>query len=425
MAKIKIKFTDFEYGSSPKGNFLYAFLKKRYDIELSENPDFLIYSIWGKEHCQYDCVKIFYTGEPITPNFNECDYAIGFDDIIFDDRYMRLPLFAMQITREIQNREKFREMVLKDKRFCNFVYNNETVGRGAFLRKEFCQKLMGYKEIDCPGSVFHNMESEILSSRFHRMWYQSKMDFIKQYKFTIAFENSLVNGYTTEKLIQPLMVGSIPIYFGNAQVAKDFNTKSFINAADYGNNFEAVMERVMEIDADDRKAMDMILCPPMINDYWFDWEKRLEEFWDHILKKGVVPFEKPGTENTSDNTGEGEPCNLKIYGTAIWEELKKYEKIYIYGDGLFGRRMADIFTKKRSFESVNGFIVTDEKRMGEVLLGKPVFSIKNVPVEEKTLILVAIREEAQQKLIMELHKMGWNNLISVNPFLFKVLQSMF
>lgn len=423
MAAMKIKFTDFEYGSGPKGNFLYGFLKKRYDVELSENPDFLIYSIWGKEHCKYNCVKIFYTGEPVTPNFNECDYAIGFDDIIFDDRYMRLPLFAMQITREIQNREKFRETVLKDKRFCNFVYNNETVGRGALLRKEFCKKLMEYKEIDCPGSVLHNMESEILSSRFHRMWYQSKIDFIKKYKFTIAFENSFVDGYTTEKLIQPLMAGSIPIYFGNQKVAKDFNTKSFINAADYGNDFMAVMERVREIDSDDRKAMDMILCAPMINDYWFDWEKRLEAFFDHILKKGVVSFEKPGMENTSDRTGEGETWNFRIYGSAVLEELKKYEKKYIYGDGLFGRRMADILTKKGVFKNINGFIVTDDKRMGETLMGKPVFSIKSVPVEEKALILVAIREEAQQELIMELRKMGWKNLISVNPFLFKVLQS--
>ena len=59
------------------------------------------------------------------------------------------------------------------------------------------------------------------------------MDFIKDYKFVISFENSSYPGYTTQKLIEPMLVNSSPIYWGNKSVGKDFNTKSFINVFYY------------------------------------------------------------------------------------------------------------------------------------------------------------------------------------------------
>lgn len=39
--------------------------------------------------------------------------------------------------------------------------------------------------------------------------------FVGQYKFTLAFENAVCDDYITEKLWRPLIVGSIPIYYGS------------------------------------------------------------------------------------------------------------------------------------------------------------------------------------------------------------------
>jgi len=77
-----------------------------------------------------------------------------------------------------------------------------------------------------------------------------KIAFLRNYKFTIAFENSSHPGYTTEKILHPFVANSIPIYWGNPLVAKDFNPKSFINCHDYI-NFEEVIEKIIEIDTDD------------------------------------------------------------------------------------------------------------------------------------------------------------------------------
>ena len=38
---------------------------------------------------------------------------------------------------------------------------------------------------------------------------------------TIAFENSSFPGYTTEKIFEPMLEGSIPIYWGNPRVDED------------------------------------------------------------------------------------------------------------------------------------------------------------------------------------------------------------
>jgi len=88
------------------------------------------------------------------------------------------------------------------------------------------------------------------ASRVSSNWVKTKLDFIKDYKFTIAFENEIKNGWVTEKLTHPLLTNSIPIYVGTEKVARDFNTKCFINYADF-KNMEEFMAHIIRVDKDD------------------------------------------------------------------------------------------------------------------------------------------------------------------------------
>lgn len=114
-------------------------------------------------------------------------------------------------------------------------------------------------------------------------WVQGKMDFISNYKFTIAFENNIFRGYTTEKLYQPFQVNSIPIYSGNPDVLEDYNPKAFINVADY-KNFDEVIEKVIELDNNDELYMQMLREPVYCRE--IDYDKKLEEFLYHVVKQG-------------------------------------------------------------------------------------------------------------------------------------------
>ena len=51
-------------------------------------------------------------------------------------------------------------------------------------------------------------------------WRPSKLDIIRRYPFTIAFENSIALDYVTEKFYDPLVAGSVPIYLGARNVAE-------------------------------------------------------------------------------------------------------------------------------------------------------------------------------------------------------------
>jgi len=50
--------------------------------------------------------------------------------------------------------------------------------------------------------------------------HDTKLATIRQYRFTLAFENSMTPDYVTEKFFQPLLVGSVPIYRGAPNVAE-------------------------------------------------------------------------------------------------------------------------------------------------------------------------------------------------------------
>lgn len=264
MKNIKIWFSDFYSGFDPKDNPFFNLLSNRFSLELdSANPQYLVYSCYGTEFLQYNCVKIFYTGENLRPDFNLCDFAIGFDYLEFEDRYLRFPNFALfqeQFDQLILYKEKQLTDVKQKKYFCNFIYSNSFADPS---RDRFFHLLSEYKKVDSPGSHLKNMSFPV-GDRYSNSWMFSKIDFQSKCKFSIAFENSFAPGYTTEKILHSFIAETIPIYWGNPVVVKDFNPKSFINCHEF-QSFEAVVEKVKEIDQNDEIYLSILNEPPFKN----------------------------------------------------------------------------------------------------------------------------------------------------------------
>ena len=108
------------------------------------------------------------------------------------------------------------------------------------------------------------------------------------------------------------MAFSIPIYWGNPLVTKDFNPKAFINCNDYDNDFDAVIERIKELDNDPDKYLAMLRENPMQPDFDFDQNKKFEQWLINIIEKGNQPFNK-------DPRGWGTVAKLE-------QELKKQKQ---------------------------------------------------------------------------------------------------
>lgn len=254
---IKVAFTDQYRGFNEKDNAFLDMLKEKYNVEVTrDHPDYLIYSVFGSDYLDYDCVRIFYTGECYSPNFNECDYAVGYDRLEYGDRYIRVPNYAFTRFKpqyeKIQTRVPFTSADLAGKEgFCSFVYSNLFAQdkRGVFF-----DLLSGYKKVDSGGRYKNNIGGAV----------KDKDAFQASHKFSIAFENCSYPGYTTEKIVDAFAAYTIPIYYGDPTVTKDFNPKAFINCHDFA-SFEDVVEEVKRIDENDDLYLEMINQPPVLN----------------------------------------------------------------------------------------------------------------------------------------------------------------
>ena len=261
MKTIKIWFTDFYSDFDPENNYFYELLSESYHIELDKNkPEYLIHSCYGNDFLNYNCIKIYYTGENLVPDFNLCDYAIGFHFIDFGNRYLRYPNFAL-FKDQFENltNKPSEGFSTKKEFFCNFIYSNS---KAAPQRDQFFHLLNKYKKISSPGSHLNNMKMDI-GGRFQADWMYSKLHFQSKCKFTIAFENSSSPGYTTEKILHAFLANTIPIYWGNPDISQDFNEQSFINCHNY-KQFDEVIDHIKNIDENDELYNSILSAPPFV-----------------------------------------------------------------------------------------------------------------------------------------------------------------
>ena len=94
-------------------------LKEKFDVVISDKPDYLFFSVFGNNHLNYDCKKIFFTGENIAPPLDYCDWSFSFDNIDNNKNY-RLPLYLLY-GGYYELIEKKIDDSLVDRKFCNFV----------------------------------------------------------------------------------------------------------------------------------------------------------------------------------------------------------------------------------------------------------------------------------------------------------------
>lgn len=232
---VKVAFAKFWKGFNPEHNTFVRGLLKFCDVEISDTPELVFYSVFPGPMPPGQYVKVFYTGECARPPWGECDWAFSFD---YDShpRHYRFPNWVASMGNVedlIKTPEKIADWTKNRTRFCNFIYSNPVA-----FREVFCRRLSRFKPVDAPGRRLRNMPPlgghiDPLQSRYAQDWRLAKLDFLRAYRFTIAFENQSYPGYATEKIVQAMQAGSIPIYWGDPLIERDFNPRSFVNYHDY------------------------------------------------------------------------------------------------------------------------------------------------------------------------------------------------
>lgn len=242
---IKLGFTD-TYENAKL--FFTDVLSQRYNIIRDDtNPDYLIFgdSNFGTNNFSYRNYKkkIFYTGEPVSPNYALYDHAITFDHENSPKHY-RLPLYVLEFwAMKHDDNIDFvltRNLVMGQlpgpmdrKYFAAYIQSNPN----CFYRTKFVKELLDSEEnVASGGPHLNNIGHVIPRNR------KAKIDFFNSAYFGIAMENGSKRGYVTEKLIDAYASYTVPVYWGSPTVSRDFNPKSFITVPDSSTGIEETIK---------------------------------------------------------------------------------------------------------------------------------------------------------------------------------------
>ena len=277
--EITIKYSDFWCNFDPEDFIIHKILSKKYKIKIlyDDNPqikpDYVIYSIFGKNYKKYNCTKIYYTFEPSVPNFSECNYSIGLRFLnIPNKRHFRNPinLDYFLVKNNLYNISISNGFKIKNRKFCAWLVSNSNCK----ARNMFYKLLSKYKKIDSGGDFHNNIGFKV----------KNKTDFFKNYKFAIVFENSKYLGYFTEKFRDALSSGTIPIYWGDDSILDTFNFKSYIHVKDR-KEFEEKIKYIIKIDQNDTLYNEIIHEKIILNENKVNNMKQFENFLYDIFDK--------------------------------------------------------------------------------------------------------------------------------------------
>jgi len=250
-------------------------------IEFNEtDPDYLIYNVFDKYDVDLNpnfknSIKIAFYTENIMVDINYADYIIGNYHINHLDRYFKYSIsFLYQNNSSI---DKIREKVLKGtirNNFCAAVISNcDSFFR---FRLHFIEKLSKYKKVYIGGNCKNNINKKITD----------KIQFLSNYKFSIAMENSEGDGYLTEKIVDSFLAGTIPIYYGDYMLDEIINPKTYILIKGVKDMDEKI-EYIKKIDNDINLYKSIMKEKPILDDNFVDKinKNEIKSFLKNIFRQ--------------------------------------------------------------------------------------------------------------------------------------------
>lgn len=227
--------------------------------------------------------KIHFTGENTNP-VPDVALNLGFHHIdMTDDKYLRFPLWILEIDwfgadpERIVNPKPiplerctkvFASELAQKKKFCAFVVSNP----GNPVRNSAFHWLSEYKKVDSAGALFNNIGPHIYAGAGGGGGELKKLEFLKDYKFCLTYENSSAPGYLTEKYLHAKAAGCIPIYWGDPRFEREFNKGGCIHAQNFKSP-EELIEAVRRVDEDDSEWLKRFAVPAL-DPYRVSWAQR-------------------------------------------------------------------------------------------------------------------------------------------------------
>lgn len=229
-----------------------------------------------------DRIFIASIGEAVSADMNLFDYAISYEkNFMMSDRIVRIPPFyvfknLVSFSKNNLTRESAEKLLKEKKRFCNFIYSNPYAHR---RRDEIFFELSKYKKVDSLGAHLNN--TNIKPTRTNKNWGEISVQLKSRYKFSIACENSVQYGCSSEKIMSSFAAHTVPVYFGDPLIMEEYNPQAFINANLY-ENLEELAEEVKRVDQNDDVWINMVCQPWQTDEQIKNIENAMVQYQDFI-----------------------------------------------------------------------------------------------------------------------------------------------
>ncbi len=168
-----------------------------------------------------------------------------------------------------------RDDVVDNKRRFHFLYPYHfsfTDQVNAFDQKKLVGMVVGNKDSDHPSEIYsdrleliHFFEErggddfdlygkgwEESGLKTYRGALANKFETLAGYRFGVAYENSRIKGYITEKIFDCFVAGCVPIYWGAPNVEEYIPKNTFIHRQDFTSN-EALLAYLQEMSEEEHK----------------------------------------------------------------------------------------------------------------------------------------------------------------------------
>lgn len=151
------------------------------------------------------------------------------------------------------------------------------------IRNEAFERLSQYKTVHSGGRLYNNIGDELFTNiGGGGGGEEKKVEWMRNYKFAITYENGKSTGYVTEKLLHAKMAGCIPIYWGDSKWAEtDFVEGSFIDCSQHP---DKILDCVKYIDENEELYKKMATIPPLDKPRIEYWLKTFKEISERIYK---------------------------------------------------------------------------------------------------------------------------------------------
>ncbi|MFM8733290.1 MAG: glycosyltransferase family 10 domain-containing protein, partial [Phycisphaerales bacterium] len=309
--RLRVAVSDVSAGADPMRMPWMHALRRRFDVEvvpIEASADVLFFSDFGTGHFRHQGLKVWFSCENMLPDPHQSDFALTSLHRPGDPRHFRIPefLYAIDSPDALVRPSGFDAAAeARAKRhFCSFGVSNPR-GRE---RNALFRALDARRGVRSGGRHYNNVGGPV----------RDKRAFVAECRFAICFENTEASGYTTEKLTDAFLARTVPIYWGNPDVAHDFDPRSMVLAYDFPSP-EALADKVLALDRDESAYAACLAASPLRGnavgpDLRLDGLDAVLHGW---LTSGTVPGRRhcpaaatrPGRRHTPTRRDRGQaPC---------------------------------------------------------------------------------------------------------------------